>query len=146
MKFIHTDIDKTLLPQTKGKKVGNHRFYDIDGQNYPSVTSVTSLDSAEGIKAWRAKIGEKKAQEIVTEAANVGTVMHEMLEAWSLNEQYTGKNLLQAKMMAETVIKNVDDYLLRPLGEGLFRFNMQFNFDNKMLKGDLEVKAQGTES
>ena len=46
----------------------------------------------------------------------------------------------------KNVIKNVDDYLLRPLGEGLFRFNMQFNFDNKMLKGDLEVKARGTES
>jgi hypothetical protein len=45
----------------------------------------------------------------------------------------------------KTVIKNVDDYLLKPLGEGLFRFNMQFDFD-KSLKGDLEVKARGTES
>ena len=45
----------------------------------------------------------------------------------------------------KNVIKNVDDYLLRPLGEGLFRFNMQFNFD-KNAKGDLEVKARGTES
>jgi hypothetical protein len=45
----------------------------------------------------------------------------------------------------KTVIKNVDDYLLKPLGEGLFRFNMQFNYD-KNIKGDLEVKARGTES
>ncbi|BCV03478.1 MAG: hypothetical protein CM15mV68_100 [uncultured marine virus] len=45
----------------------------------------------------------------------------------------------------KTVIKNVDDYLLRPLGEGLFRFNMQFDFDPE-IKGDLEVKARGTES
>ena len=45
----------------------------------------------------------------------------------------------------KTVIKNVDDYLLRPLGEGFFRFNMQFNF-NPEIKGDLEVKARGTES
>ncbi|HAI41929.1 MAG TPA: hypothetical protein DCM40_29295, partial [Maribacter sp.] len=45
----------------------------------------------------------------------------------------------------KTVIKNVDDYLLRPLGEGFFRFNMQFDFD-KEIKGDLEVKARGTES
>ena len=43
------------------------------------------------------------------------------------------------------VIKNVDDYLLKPLGEGLFRFNMQFDFDPK-IRGDLEVKARGTES
>jgi hypothetical protein len=45
----------------------------------------------------------------------------------------------------KTVIKNVDDYLLKPLGEGMFRFNMQFNF-NKDIKGDLEVVARGTES
>ena len=45
----------------------------------------------------------------------------------------------------KTVIKNVDDYLLRPLGEGFFRFNMQFDYDND-IKGDLEVKARGTES
>ena len=35
--------------------------------------------------------------------------------------------------------------MLRPLGEGLFRFNMQFDFDPD-IKGDLEVKARGTES
>ena len=45
----------------------------------------------------------------------------------------------------KNVIKNVDDYLLRPLGEGLFRFNMQFDFD-PAIRGDLEVKARGTES
>jgi hypothetical protein len=45
----------------------------------------------------------------------------------------------------KNVIKNVDDYLLRPLGEGFFRFNMQFDFD-PAIKGDLEVKARGTES
>ena len=45
----------------------------------------------------------------------------------------------------KTVIKNVDDYLLRPLGEGFFRFNMQFDYDSE-IKGDLEVKARGTES
>jgi hypothetical protein len=45
----------------------------------------------------------------------------------------------------KNVIKNVDDYLLRPLGEGLFRFNMQFDFD-PAIRGDLEVRARGTES
>ena len=34
---------------------------------------------------------------------------------------------------------------MRPLGEGFFRFNMQFDFDPE-IKGDLEVKARGTES
>jgi hypothetical protein len=45
-----------------------------------------------------------------------------------------------------TVVKNIDDYLLAPLGKAFFRFNMQFNFNEEFAKGDLEVKASGTES
>ena len=44
-----------------------------------------------------------------------------------------------------TVVKNVDDYLLGPLGKAFFHFNMQFDYDSE-IKGDLEVKAEGTES
>jgi len=45
----------------------------------------------------------------------------------------------------KTVIKNIDDYLLAPLGKSMFSFNMQFDFD-PTIKGDLEIKARGTES
>jgi len=45
----------------------------------------------------------------------------------------------------KTVIKNLDDYLLAPLGRSFFGFNMQFDFDPEA-RGDLEVKARGTES
>ena len=44
-----------------------------------------------------------------------------------------------------SVVKNVDDYLLGPLGKAFFSFNMQFDYDES-IKGDLEVKASGTES
>jgi len=44
-----------------------------------------------------------------------------------------------------TVVKNLDDYLLGPLGRAFFAFNMQFDFDPE-IKGDLEVSARGTES
>ena len=44
-----------------------------------------------------------------------------------------------------TVVKNVDDYLIRPLGKSFFAFNMQFDFDES-IRGDLEVHASGTES
>ena len=45
----------------------------------------------------------------------------------------------------KTVVKNIDDYLLAPLGKALFAFNMQFDFDPS-IKGDLKVVARGTES
>jgi hypothetical protein len=45
----------------------------------------------------------------------------------------------------KTVVKNVDDYLLAPLGKAMFAFNMQFDFDPEA-NGDLAVVAKGTES
>jgi hypothetical protein len=45
----------------------------------------------------------------------------------------------------KTVVKNFDDYLLQPLGEAMFAFNMQFNF-NENIKGDLEIRARGLDS
>jgi hypothetical protein len=51
-----------------------------------------------------------------------------------------------AALSIKTVIKNIDDYLIKPLGESLFHWNMQFNDEAPHIKGDLEIKAQGTSS
>jgi len=40
-KFI--ELDKTVLPKTKGKSVDGFRFYDINGKAYPSVTTVLGI-------------------------------------------------------------------------------------------------------
>jgi hypothetical protein len=46
----------------------------------------------------------------------------------------------------KTVVKNLDDFLLRPLGEAFFQWNMQFFEGGLDVNGDLEVKATGTNS
>jgi hypothetical protein len=43
----------------------------------------------------------------------------------------------------KTVIKNIDKYLLEPLGEAYFNWNMQFGEDME-IKGDLKVVSRGT--
>jgi hypothetical protein len=48
-----------------------------------------------------------------------------------------------ANLSMKTVIKNIDDYLLKPLGESYFQWNMQFNEDMDDVKGDLEIKPRG---
>lgn len=53
--------------------------------------------------------------------------------------------LSAASLNTKTVIKNIDNNLLHPLGEAMFAFNMQFDFDPEIV-GDLEVKARGTSS
>jgi len=49
-----------------------------------------------------------------------------------------------ANLSIKTVIKNIDDFLLKPMGESMFLWNMQFNDKRPEIKGDLEIKPQGT--
>tara|TARA_R100000093_G_scaffold69085_1_gene41097 strand:- start:104 stop:664 length:561 start_codon:yes stop_codon:yes gene_type:complete len=51
-----------------------------------------------------------------------------------------------AGLSIKTVVKNIDDYLLRPLGESFFQWNMQFNDDDAEIIGDLEIKPRGVAS
>ena len=94
MKFIHTDIDKTVLPQTKGKKVGDYRFYDIDGKNYPSVTSVLSMRKSEGLQKWRKSIGENVANWEMRRCANRGKSLHTLVEQYMKNETPSIRDVL----------------------------------------------------
>lgn len=50
-----------------------------------------------------------------------------------------------AALNIKTAVKNLDDYLLKPLGEEFYFWNMQFN-DRIDIKGDLDIKALGTEA
>jgi len=51
-----------------------------------------------------------------------------------------------ANLSIKTVMKNIDDYLLKPLGEAMFQWNMQFNTNNPEIVGDLEIKPRGVAS
>jgi hypothetical protein len=51
-----------------------------------------------------------------------------------------------ASLNVKTVVKNLDDFLLKPLGEAYFQWNMQFFEGDLDVKGDLEVNATGTNS
>ena len=88
-----------------------------------------------------------KARQLSDESTGLPSFAHGQTGVTGVGRTASGISMLMnaASGSIKTVIKNVDDYLLRPLGEGLFRFNMQFNFD-PAIKGDLEVKARGTES
>jgi len=88
-----------------------------------------------------------KARVLADESTGFPSFAHGQTGVSGVGRTASGISMLMnaAAGGTKTVIKNVDDYLLRPLGEGLFRFNMQFDFDPN-IKGDLEVKARGTES
>jgi hypothetical protein len=88
-----------------------------------------------------------KARQLSDESTGFPSFAHGQTGVTGVGRTASGISMLMSAASGgiKNVIKNVDDYLLKPLGEGLFRFNMQFDFDPE-IRGDLEVKARGTES
>lgn len=63
----------------------------------------------------------------------------------SLNKTATGISMLMgaANVALKSTIKNIDDFLIRPMIESLFHFNMEFG-TNERAKGDLKIVARGS--
>tara|TARA_B100001057_G_scaffold191965_1_gene192869 strand:+ start:53 stop:733 length:681 start_codon:yes stop_codon:yes gene_type:complete len=90
---------------------GKRKYLTPDGNAVASVTTI--LDATKDkthLIAWRKRVGEQKAQEIVTEAASVGTRMHKYLEDYVEFGEWPspGSNpyAQQAHKMAEQVKTN----------------------------------------
>ena len=92
--FIHNDTDLSLLPNTKGKKIEGYSFYDIDGQNYPSVTSILGIRKKEGLQKWRDSIGEDVANWEMNRAARRGKSFHKLVEQYLNNETPSIRDVL----------------------------------------------------
>ena len=88
-----------------------------------------------------------KARQLADESTGFPSFAHGQTGVQGVGRTASGISMLMsaANGSIRNVVKNVDDYLLSPLGKAFFNFNMQFDFDDS-IKGDLEVKAQGTES
>ena len=97
------------------KQVNGKRLYETpDGNAVASVTTI--LDATKDkthLIAWKKRVGEQKAQEIVTEAAGVGTRMHKYLEDYIDTGEWPqpGSNpyAQQAHNMAQVIKDNVMD-------------------------------------
>ena len=86
-------------------------------------------------------------RQLADESTGIPSYSHGQTGVQSTTRTAAGMSMLMgaAALNIKTVIKNIDDYLLKPLGEALFQWNMQFN-DDAEIKGDLHVKARGTSS
>ena len=93
-KFNFIDLNKSLLPKTKGMKIDGFRFYNIDGKNYPSVTTVLGILKKEGLQKWRDSIGEKVAQWEMGRAARRGKATHTLVEQYLKNETPSIRDVL----------------------------------------------------
>ena len=88
-----------------------------------------------------------KARVLSDEATGIPSFSHGQTGVTGTGRTAAGISMLMgaAQLSIKSVIKNIDDYLLQPLGEAFYAFNQQFDYDEE-IKGDIEVKARGTES
>ena len=126
--------DLSVYPGKVFRRQGGAPGQAIFGTKFPNVSS-------ENMQLF------DKARQLSDESTGLPSFAHGQTGVTGVGRTASGISMLMnaASGSVKTVIKNVDDYLLKPLGEGLFKFNMQFDFD-PTIKGDLEVKARGTES
>jgi len=89
-----------------------------------------------------------KFRQLADEQTGIPSYSHGQTGVQSMTRTASGMSMLMgaSSLNIKTVIKNLDDFLLKPLGESYFQWNMQFLEDNLDVKGDLEVKATGTNS
>lgn len=127
--------DMTLYPGKIFKKNGGQPGQTIFSHQFPNVVD-------QNLKMF------DKARELADEATGIPSITHGNAGIGpNLGRTSSGISMVMGAAAGNirTVIKNIDDYLLQPLGEAMFAFNMQFDFDQE-IKGDLEVVARGTDS
>ena len=88
-----------------------------------------------------------KARQLSDEQTGMPSYAHGMTDVMSTGKTAAGMSMIMsaAAQNIKAVVRNIDDFLLAPLGRDLFSFNMQFNFDKDFI-GDCTVVAKGTES
>ena len=92
------------------------RTYDVAGHRLPSVTTILSRTKDQTfLKEWKAKVGEKKAEEIKNLSSNRGTAMHKFLEKYVLGEGYD--DLTELGKVAKKMASKVIDIGVTPVNE-----------------------------
>ena len=102
----------------KESKEGRRLYACPDGNSVASVTTI--LDKTKDKTAlieWRKRVGEKKAQEIVTEAASVGTRMHKFLEDYIDTGEWPKAGSNPYSQQANNMATQIKDHALANINE-----------------------------
>jgi len=138
------DIDETLLVPGQDMKVFPGKIFRrqsgqpgqaVHGLKFPSTTNENMMMF-------------DRFRQLADESTGIPSYSHGTTGVQSTTRTAAGMSMLMgaAALNIKTVIKNIDDYLLKPLGKTLFYWNMQFNNEKPEIKGDLDIKARGTSS
>ena len=136
------DIDETqLVPGQSYDVFAGKLFRRESGVTGTAVNAIKfPSTAAENIQMY------DKARQLSDEQTGIPSIVHGQTGVTGTGRTAAGLSMLMssAGLSVKTVIKNIDDFLLKPMGEAFFQWNMQFNDDTPEKIGDLEIKPKGT--
>ncbi len=123
-----------IFPGKIFRKQGMAQVKAIDSIKFDNVTQETLM-------------AFDKFRQLADESTGMPSYAHGQTGVQQTGRTAAGMSMLMgaAAQNIKAVVRNIDDYLLSPLGQAYFSFNMQFNFKEDYI-GEVEVVAKGTES
>lgn len=88
-----------------------------------------------------------KARQIADEATGIPSYSHGQSGIQSVGRTASGMSMLMgaSAMNIKTVVRNIDEYILTPLGQNMYSYLMQFEYSEDYI-GDFEIVALGSQS
>lgn len=137
------DVDESMLiagqsmdiyPGKIFRRQGGQPGQAIHGVKFPSTAN-------ENMMMFR------EFRQIADESTGIPSVSHGQTGVTGVGRTSSGLNMIleNASLNIKTVIRNIDDDLLQPMGKMLFYWNNQFNYEN-LPKGDFDCIATGIRS
>jgi len=137
------DVDETMLvpgqdmsiyPGKIFRRQGGQPGAAVHGVKFPS----TANENLQMFQEFRRQADE---------ATGIPSVSHGQTGVSGVGRTSSGLNMIleNASLNIKTVIRNLDDDLLQPMGRMLFYWNNQFNYEN-LPEGDFDVIATGIRS
>ena len=104
-------VEKYNYKDLKKQEGPSRSYLTPDGEALPSVTTILSRTKDKTfLKEWRARVGEAKAEKIISDSSQIGTALHLYIEHYVNEHAY--KDLtdigVQAGKMAQVIIDHDD--------------------------------------
>lgn len=113
--FNHVDLITPV--EIKSQDTPKGRFYTTpEGNKYPSITTILGAGEKAWLKEWRESMGAERADKETKRAADRGTAIHAMVEAYLNNDpnptaKYTDPTYLAGFNQLRIYLRKIDNIL-----------------------------------
>jgi genome maintenance exonuclease 1 len=106
-KFVHNFIHVEQSPRVE---INGIRHYQTPAGTFKSVTTILGekLDKS-GLLAWKERVGEEEAAKVSTQASRRGTAIHNLAEAYLMNNENWKKGAMPVNLDTFSRIRPVLD-------------------------------------